>query len=402
MEYDYIIIGAGISGLYTAYNIKKNNPNAKFIILEKNSKKYIGGRMNVYNFYGNYVNIGAGVGRKEKDFLLINLLKDLKIKYIEGILNVNYHENVNKIDIINTLKELKKAYSNKYKNSTFKKFALEILGKDKYNNFITYLGYTDYECEDAYETINFYGIEDNIGGWINLNIRWDELINKLYDKVNHDNIKFNKNIISIITVNDKYSVITDKNKTYFGNKIIIASTINTVQKLLPKQEIYKQIHGQTFLRAYGKFDNKSSEIIKNIIKGYTVVNGPLKKIISINPDEGIYMIAYTDNIGAKYFKNNTENNETNRIFFCNEIEKTLDLSKNSLKLIGIKTFYWEIGTHYYEPLSKEYNSRIEFIKKAQNPTKNIFVVGEMISRNQGWTQGALESVDKIINKILLR
>ena len=85
MEYDYIIIGAGISGLYTAYNIKKNNPNAKFIILEKNSKKYIGGRMNMYNFYGSYVNIGAGVGRKKKDFLLINLLKDLKIKYNEGI-----------------------------------------------------------------------------------------------------------------------------------------------------------------------------------------------------------------------------------------------------------------------------------------------------------------------------
>ena len=398
MEYDYIIIGAGISGLYTAYKIKKNNPDHKFIILEKNSKKYIGGRMNVYNFYGNNINIGAGIGRKEKDFLLINLLKDLKIKYIEGILNVNYHENVNKIDIINTLKELKKAYSNKYKNSTFKKFALEILGNDKYNNFITYLGYTDYECEDAYETINYYGLEDNMGGWTTLYIKWKELINKLYDKIKYD-IKFNKNIISINKINNKYNVTTDKNKKFIGNKIIIASTINTVRQLLPKQEIYKQIHGQIFLRAYGKFDKISSEIIRNIIKGYTIVNGPLKKIISINPDEGIYMIAYTDNKGALYFKNNIENNKVNRLFFCNEIEKTLNLKTNSLKLIGMKTFYWEIGTHYYEPLSKEYNSRIQFIKKAQNPQENIYVVGEMISRNQGWTQGALESVEKIINKI---
>jgi hypothetical protein len=399
MEYDYIIIGAGISGLYTAYNIKKINPTSKFIILEKNNKKHIGGRMNVYNFYGNYVNIGAGVGRKEKDFLLINLLKDLKIKYNEGILNVNYHENVIKIDITNTLKELKNKYSDKYKNYTFKKFALEILGEDKYTNFITYLGYTDYENEDAYETINFYGIEDDMGGWINLRIKWNELINKLYDKINHANIKFNKNIISINKVSNKYIVTTDKNKIYSGDKIIIASTINTVQKLLPNQKIYKQIHGQPFMRVYGKFNKKSSDIIKDLIKGYTIVNSPLQKIISINPDEGIYMIAYTDNKGAIYFKNYTENNETNRIFFCNEIEKTLNLKKNSLKLIGIKTFYWEIGTHYYEPLSKEFHSRIEFIKIAQNPIKNIFVVGEMISRNQGWTQGALESVEKIINKI---
>jgi len=32
---DYLIIGAGISGLYVAYNIRKKNPNAKITILEK-------------------------------------------------------------------------------------------------------------------------------------------------------------------------------------------------------------------------------------------------------------------------------------------------------------------------------------------------------------------------------
>ena len=399
MEYDYIIIGAGISGLYTAFNIIKDNPTAKFIILEKNNKKHIGGRMNVYNFHGNNINIGAGVGRKDKDYLLINLLKDLKIKYNEGILNVNYEKNVNKIDVNKIFNNLKKKYSEKYKSYTFKQFALEILDKNTYDNLVTYLGYSDYECEDVKEVLNFYGIEDNIGGWKNLNIKWNELIDKLFDYIKNENVKFNKKIISINKIGNKFNVVTDKNKIYIGNKIIIATTIDTVKKLLKNQKIFNQIHGQTFLRAYGKFDKNSSNLIREIIKGYTIVNGPLKKIISINQDEGIYMISYTDNNGAKYFKNNLNNNEKNRRFFCNEIEKTLNLNKNSLTLIDIKTFYWEIGTHYYEPLSKEYNSREEFINKAQNPVENIFVVGEMISRNQGWTQGALESVQKIINKI---
>jgi protoporphyrinogen oxidase len=48
MEYDYIIIGAGISGLYTAYLIKKHK-NSKILILEANN--YIGGRMGTDNFY---------------------------------------------------------------------------------------------------------------------------------------------------------------------------------------------------------------------------------------------------------------------------------------------------------------------------------------------------------------
>jgi monoamine oxidase len=33
---------------------------------------------------------------------------------------------------------------------------------------------------------------------------------------------------------------------------------------------------------------------------------------------------------------------------------------------------------------------------AQHPDKNILVVGEMISRKQGWTEGALESVEKVV------
>jgi len=104
------------------------------------------------------------------------------------------------------------------------------------------------------------------------------------------------------------------------------------------------------------------------------------------------MIAYTDNKGATYFKNDLDNKE----FFCREIEKALDI-KDTLHLNAIKSFYWNIGTHYYIPLADEFKSRNEFIKQCQNPQKNIFVVGELISLNQGWTQGALESVENIMS-----
>ena len=31
--------------------------------------------------------------------------------------------------------------------------------------------------------------------------------------------------------------------------------------------------------------------------------------------------------------------------------------------------------------------------------KNVFVVGEMVAKNQGWVEGALESVENIIEEI---
>ena len=79
------------------------------------------------------------------------------------------------------------------------------------------------------------------------------------------------------------------------------------------------------------------------------------------------------------------------------LEKSLGLLKDTLKLLKIKGFYWKEGTHYYDPLSNEFNNRRAFIKVAQRPMKNMRIVGEMICLNQGWTQGALESVEKVVN-----
>ncbi len=394
MIYDYIIIGAGISGLYTAYKILQKNKNLKIIILEKNK---IGGRINVYNFCGINVNTGAGVGRKNKDYLLIKLLTELKIKPNVSQKNIFYHQNIQKINFNKIYKQLKNNYNiNEHRHLTFKKYCKLILGNELYKNFTTFIGYTDYENEDAYQTIYHYGFDDNINGGQILYIDWNDLLNKLCLQIDYNKIKVGFTVSKIDKIDsNNYIVKTNKNIDFIGNKLIIASTIDTVKLLLPKYNIYNNIKCQPFLRTYSKFDDKSTKIINEIINGYTIVKSPLKKIIPINKENGIYMIAYTDNKDANYFIDNLENKN----FFCKELEKTLNLQKNILKLKAIKSFYWSIGTHYYKPLPRKFKNRTEFINKCQNPQDNIFVVGEMISNNQGWTQGALESVENIINYI---
>jgi hypothetical protein len=348
--------------------------------------------MNVYNFCGTNVNIGAGVGRRKKDFLLIKLLDELKIKYSIGQNTIYYHENIVKIDFNKIIKNLKNNYKKEVHGSySFKKFATEFLGKEKYNEFITNMGYSDFENEDAYETLYYYGLDDNTGSNEVMYIKWNELLDGLVNKIGNNIIKTNNNVVSINKLEDYFIIKNNKNKLYKTKNVIIASTINTVKSLLPNYNIYNNIKGQEFLRVYGKFDEKSTEIMNNIIKGYTIVNGPIKKIIPINKETGIYMIAYTDNKGAKFFSNHL----IDKNFFCNQIEKTLELKKNTLKLKAIKSFYWTIGTHYYKPFHNKINNFKDFILEAQHPDTNIFIVGEMISRNQGWTQGALESVENI-------
>jgi hypothetical protein len=139
--------------------------------------------------------------------------------------------------------------------------------------------------------------------------------------------------------------------------------------------------------------------MKKYVISYTILPGPLQKIIPIDSAKGVYMIAYSDNNNALILKNYLKNTSRNRKLYCELIEKSLGISEGILKIVDIKDYYWPIGTHYYEPLKREeFKNREEFVYKIQHPEKGMLVVGEAVSRYQGWVEGALESVEAVLNK----
>jgi hypothetical protein len=406
--YDIIIIGSGIAGLYAAYNIQKMSPSTSFIILEKYKKTWIGGRASNDTFYGTEVVTGAGIGRKNKDKILIHLLNELDFQYNEFPVKPYYSSQIDKIvDIKKLIQHLKEEYNKNKKQThiTFKEFAKPLLGDKLYNDFLVSAGYTDYEKADALDVIENYGMDDNACCWKGLYINWKELVTTLHNKIGADRIKTSMNVVNIKKTSDNpclFLVETDKEIVFECNKVIVATTIDSIKEIVPgastKNSIYNEIKGQNFLRLYGKFSKKSSEIMKEYVKGYIIVPGPLQKIIPINSDKGVYMIAYSDNENASFLKKYLENKTKNREMFCYLLEKALGIPNKSLVLIAIKDYYWPIGTHYYTPLSNKYENREEFIHKAQNPENGILVVGEVVSNNQGWVNGALSSVKEVLNK----
>jgi monoamine oxidase len=152
MIHEIIIIGGGISGLYSFYRIKElyenlnkekdedkdNKIDIKCILLEKNNR--LGGRAGNYNFHGSNVVIGAGILRKNKDKLLINLAKKFNIPLNEFTVNINHAKNIkNIIPIIKTINKLKKNLNKltykKKRYFTFKKYFISIFGKKIYEDF---------------------------------------------------------------------------------------------------------------------------------------------------------------------------------------------------------------------------------------------------------------------------
>jgi NAD(P)-binding Rossmann-like domain len=399
-EYDFIIIGGGIAGLYAAYRIKQKHNQPKILLLEK--EHHMGGRAATHLFHHSPIAIGAGVGRKHKDHLLMKLLKDLR---------VSNHEFQTSTHFTNGLEEsshsLRKQFNylrsmfrhpniqRDFYGKPFSKFATHILGEKEYEGFKQCSGYTDFEQSDIHDVLYDYGFEDNTDSWTGVSLNWTTLVHSLINEIGYHHIHMSEPVLRILQKNNGYLIKTSK-ESYFTKKIVIASTIDTVKRLLPKKDsIYDDILGQPFLRIYGKFTKASARIMAQYVPGQTVVQGPIHKIIPMNPQEGIHMIVYSDNKDAKKLARYKENTAENREILCNYLEKALAIPPNSLTMIDMRDYYWKIGTHYYAPLDKSFSNRNEFIQKAQRPLPNVYVVGEMISRNQGWVEGALESVEQI-------
>ena len=398
-----IIIGGGIAGLYTAYQLKqKGEP---FQLLEKSARKDLGGRMGSPLFYGVPVAKGAGIGRKRKDKLLQELLSDLKINTHEFRATHQYAESIGSDYCLvkQVFLQLKQEFENepaKYEHLTFKQFAKPILGQEEYKQFTTCAGYTDYENEDVRSTLYDYGFDDNYTNFTGISIPWTEVIDTLVKEIGESTIQCNSEVLRISQEGDNENlsyIVHTRRDSYEATNIIIATTIHPLRQLLPRITEYKNIESQPFLRIYGRFSLSSMRLLQKNLSTTTIVPGPIHKLIPMNPDKGIYMIVYTDNKGAKALKEYTKNTVSNCHYLQRQIERALVIPRDSLELESILSFYWEEGTHYYKPLTQTpYKTRKQFIKAAQNPYPNIYVVGEMISQKQGWVEGALESVEQVL------
>ena len=111
--YDIIIIGSGMSGLYSAYNIKKNSPGSSFLILEKYQKHWLGGRTSNDIFYGTEIVTGAGIGRNDTNPILIHLLDELDLHYDKYLSIMNYSKLFHPVDIVKIINHLKSEFKKK-------------------------------------------------------------------------------------------------------------------------------------------------------------------------------------------------------------------------------------------------------------------------------------------------
>ena len=374
MLYDFIIIGGGVAGLFSALRLETKLPHARILILEKNA--YLGGRTRMETFHSHKVVTGAGVGRFPKDVLLRQLVEASTGKPVTPIpstLCYQFEHPVYTLDIIRKLGQKKKFIQQHRSTMTFRDFFLSFYSVEEYTKFCDSNGFTDFERADIVDTLYDYGFEDNVPGTHIFKIDWNHLVRYLRRSLHHTTIHLRTEVASydhrmglgatIISVKSK------KGKEFCAKNLIFAGSIEHY----PFPVVHQQIGYNSFLRMYSYTLPKKEEKLHR--QGMTYYSNPLQKSIYLSPT--LRTISYSDN------------------------EKALEmmrLSPNQIKTLAgydyedSVQYFWERGTHFYRPLSPQFKNRQEFIRYAQHPAPCIFLVGECISQNQGWTEGALESV----------
>lgn len=463
MKYEYIILGGGVAGLYTAYHILQKSPNSSILILEK--ENHLGGR--IHTFSDKYMTVEAGAGRfHEKNILLFELLKELglasKIHKISGSASFAPIENpgvfMNSIldregmgsldflrsgmgfsspsmDLLTPIYKLffdmalgtqnipnaelifrviiasKGEPLTKLQNVSFLQFAKEVLMKDEIDFIAGSFGYySELVIMNAVDAI--YLMEQHLtpmNQFYVLNGGLSQIIENLENKlVKHKHIKIltNRAVKNIHFSKNEFTIQCENlDTTYIGETCICAVPNTVLQKFKifhPVKNLLNKIDCQPLCRIYSQFpkgDDGEGEVWFKGLPKLTT-NNDLRMVIPIDEKHGIIMSSYTDNKFARKW---------NQLY---EKEGEPGVNRRLVSLLKESTgrdiplpvkshvFYWDCGVGYW---SIGANSAM-VSERLIHPMKEmkLFICGEPYSeKNQQWIEGALETSQKLIDILSL-
>ena len=392
--YDYIIVGAGLSGLYSAYNLLKENPDLNILILERNRE--IGGRIDTQDGFE------AGAGRFHNNQPLINkLIRELGLEKHKVPINSYDHFITNKQihdmgPIDETLQYIINRKENKetLKNIIFLDYVRQVLSDADATFLLKYYGYSlELTNMNAYDTINLINKGKKKNQFYKLKGGLSQIIGELTRRINAKILR--KHRVIDINYNDKnqFEITCDNiQRKYISKKCICAVTKETLLKLDIFKPIYKVlrfIETLPLCRIYATFPSPNSNPWFEGMPPVTV-NSHLRLMIPIDEKEGTIMMSYTDGKYARYWKQMLD-------------EQGIDvLNREHQKLIkkatGIdvptpqdtRVFYWEHGVAYFKP-GFDSETMLKQIRKPF-PEIPLFVCGENFSElNSQWMEGALDT-----------
>jgi len=229
------------------------------------------------------------------------------------------------------------------------------------------------------------------GNFLYIHNGFNTIINNLAKKIPTQNICLNTKVNNILHT-DNFLIEINNNESLVSKIVVLAcppyffKEWNVVKNI---NEILELIDFYSINRILGYCKNISYQNYNNF---QLFVDNDLKKIESSIYNNNWFTISYTCQNVANYWEQlycqNNQKYNNDLLKLINEIfEKKLDIQK-------CENVYWKCGNHLWKSdcAKQNYNEIL-------NPIYNLYIVGEAYSLNQGWCEGALETVNDCLCKM---
>jgi hypothetical protein len=417
---DVAVVGGGVAGLLTAYRILERYSHWHVTVLE--SVHVVGGRTRTARFAGLAVSAGAGVGRGGKDVRLAALLQELDLPvHVRGATPRAPPRQVARLAALVQAKE-------PGPDMTFRTFARQVLGDAEFRAFLTTMGHTDMLDAQAQETMRHYGLEDNVLSWTPFTVPWNDLCERLRARIlafPNGRVRTGQHVDEVHWPSTwrpqaarpsraTYARLTLSGGTHVrALRVVLAVPINELTALAPAWywPAISTVRAQPFIRVYVRVAREHAPLVAASIGYFRVVSpSPLMKMSTVDAAKGVFMAAFADGPAAVHLAQHLvvgpDTRDAAKLYLATLITDALGLNTGPRKggklgrgvvhLTSFTAFWFPVGTHYYAP---DQGSRDEEVRRALLHHDRLFVVGEAVSHNQGWTEGALETVDAAVPRI---
>lgn len=402
--YDYIIVGAGIAGLYSVIKIAKRYPKAKIAVAEAYGTP--GGRIQTYKKDG--LQWEKGAGRIHSSHRIIHsLIKKYGLTPAPIPDNTDWREDETSRNVWPAIAKVIVESFSKFSKSELQLHTLEqimhkVLKGDIVKRMVERFAYTseitslradlalDSLANELGDLGHFYTVAEGIQSIT------DKMVAEASETVT---FFYNHRLTSIEHGIETRLNFVGENRQLKAKKVILAIHSEALKGLATFKNlpILKKITMNPLLRIYGAFPKPWFDGIPR-----TVTSSPLRHIIPISTKNGTIMTSYTDGEDTKFWMSLLKR--------YGEKEVCKRIIKESEKLFKMKIpephtfkmYYWKEGCSYWLPGLydvQEYSKAIMQPIPLKNP--NIFVTGESYAASQCWIESALEHANQMLNRYIL-